>query len=562
MDQLQHAAEQNVDKVTDLLSQEARMLRMLLHRKIHEAKNHGSSTTFPDLHELHSKFLDDTSMLLGARQNAKGESVQFLFLDAQCMSKVVGVGLQHALVTVTNDNDVEVEHVSESTWESSLNSMFKDVKDKEDFELIGLKLPKMEVKGIRTMRLPAKQVQRFRDNLKDFHQDHIITRERREMLFPLTWKLVELYRAFRSPEQASVGGSATDASSSGGTTVGNSQGDGDGEGDGEGGGSGPPEENPRFVEILRRKVIHKFKVTIYPGLGGNFQGVHPIPEHMRTASIMSTLIVEFSQENTGAKFIHVTTQTQCNLGRNGNSRNYFGCFQDDVTISFGESHPAHGGTELLFFAASDLRENDGVLTTDTTSQTAVETRSSSNQVSTNSSGQLLIAGSGGQVQNSEGTTNSQERNFSRAHTQEIPNVQQIDGFNVHQRNFGNELIYNFCIPPVIRNSNDPERILRYRDTFTPKVVGKWSVPMRSDLDSAPFTFEVDRVLFPIESGEVTFRTGRVQDYKLSMLINLRMSHLDALDGVEGIELRGPTLGLEGVIDVFRHWGQSIPIIPM
>ncbi len=546
MDQLQHAAEQNVDKVTDLLSQEARILRMLLHRKIHEAKNHGSSTTFPDLHELHSKFLDDTSMLLGARQNAKVESVQFLFLDAQCMSKVVGVGLQHALVTVTNDNDVEVEHLSESTWESSLDSMFKDVKDKEDFELIGFKLPKMKVKSIQTMRLPAKNVKRFRVNLKDFHQDHIITRERSEMLFPLIWKLVELYRAFRRPEQASVGGSSTDASSSGGRKVGNSHGDGDGEDDGEGGGSGPPEENRRFVEFLQRTVIHKFKVTIYAGLGGNVQGVHPVPEHMRTASIMSTLIVEFSQEKTGAKFIHVTTQTQCNLGRNGNSRNYFGCFQDDVTISFGESHPANGGTELIFFAASDIRENDGVLTTDTTSQTAAEIRSSSNQVSTNSSGQLLIAGSGGQVQNSEGTTSSQKRNFSRAHTQEIPNVQQIDGFNVHQRNSGNELIYNFCIPPVIRNSNDPERILRYRNTFTPKVVGKWSVPMQSDLELAPFTFEVDRCLFPIESGEVNFGTGRVQDYKLSMLINLKMSHLDDFDAVEEIELRGPTLGLEGV----------------
>jgi hypothetical protein len=561
LDQLQHAAEQNVDKVTDLLSQEVRMLRMLLHRKIHEAKNHGSSTTFPDLHELHSKFLDDTSMLLGARRDAEVESIQFLFLDAQCMSKVVGVGLQHALVTVTNDNDVKVEHLSESTWEILLDLMFKDVKDQGDFELIGFKLPKMKVKSIQTMRLPAKEVKKFGGNLKDFHQDHIITREQSEMVFPLIWKVVELYRAFRCPEQASVGGSATDASSSGGRKVGNSQGDGDGEDDGEGGGSGPPEENRRFVEILRREVIQKFKVTIYPGLGGSFQGVHPIPEHMRTASIMSTLIVEFSQEITGAKFIHVTTQTQCNLGRNGNSRNYFGCFQDDVTISFGESDPAHGGTELLFFAASDLRENDGVLTTDTTSQTAVEARSSSNQVSTNSSGQLLIAGSGGQVQNSEGTTSSQERNFSRAHTQEIPNVQQIDGFNVHQRNFGNELIYNFCIPPVLRNSNDPERILRYRDTFTPKVVGKWSVPMRSNLDSAPFTFEVERVLFPIESGEVNFGTGRVQDYKLSMLINLKMSHLDALDGVEGIELRGPTLGLDGVIDVFRHWGQRIPIIP-
>jgi hypothetical protein len=45
------------------------------------------------------------------------------------MSKVVGVGLQHALVIVIDDNDVKVEHLSESTWESSLDFMFKDVKN-------------------------------------------------------------------------------------------------------------------------------------------------------------------------------------------------------------------------------------------------------------------------------------------------------------------------------------------------------------------------------------------------------------------------------------------------
>jgi hypothetical protein len=54
------------------------------------------------------------------------------------MSKVVGVGLQHALVIVTYDNDVKVEHLSESTWESSLDSIFKDVENQGDFECIGL----------------------------------------------------------------------------------------------------------------------------------------------------------------------------------------------------------------------------------------------------------------------------------------------------------------------------------------------------------------------------------------------------------------------------------------
>jgi hypothetical protein len=48
-------------------------------------------------------------------------------LDAQCMSKVVGVGLHQALVIVTIDNDVKVEALSESASESLLASMFMEV---------------------------------------------------------------------------------------------------------------------------------------------------------------------------------------------------------------------------------------------------------------------------------------------------------------------------------------------------------------------------------------------------------------------------------------------------
>jgi hypothetical protein len=59
-------------------------------------------------------------------------------------------------------------------------------------------------------------------------------------------------------------------------------------------------------------------VIIYPSLGGSFQGVHPIQEHMRTTFITSTFIVKFFQEIIGVIFIQVTRETNCNLGCNGN----------------------------------------------------------------------------------------------------------------------------------------------------------------------------------------------------------------------------------------------------
>jgi hypothetical protein len=89
----------NVDQDHDMLTEEAQRLQTFLHQKIEMAQGQGGSTIFLNLHELHSKFLEDTSIFIGARKNVEKDSIEFLFFDAQCMSKVVGVGLHQALVT-------------------------------------------------------------------------------------------------------------------------------------------------------------------------------------------------------------------------------------------------------------------------------------------------------------------------------------------------------------------------------------------------------------------------------------------------------------------------------
>jgi hypothetical protein len=83
----------NVDQDCDMLTEEAHKLRTFLCQKIEMAQRHGSSTIFPNFHELHSKFLKDISIFAGVRENVEVDSIEFLFLDAECMSKVVGVGL-------------------------------------------------------------------------------------------------------------------------------------------------------------------------------------------------------------------------------------------------------------------------------------------------------------------------------------------------------------------------------------------------------------------------------------------------------------------------------------
>jgi hypothetical protein len=58
----------NVDQDHDMLSKEAHKLQTFLCEKIEMAQRHGSSTIFPNFHELHSKFLEDTSIFAGARK--------------------------------------------------------------------------------------------------------------------------------------------------------------------------------------------------------------------------------------------------------------------------------------------------------------------------------------------------------------------------------------------------------------------------------------------------------------------------------------------------------------
>jgi hypothetical protein len=117
----------NVDHDHETLIEEVQQLRTSVTQQIEMAKGQGGSTTFLNLHEFDSKFLEDTPTFIDARKNVEKDSIEFLFLDAQCMSKVVGVGLHQALVTVTNNNDVRVEAQSEENWEKFFNSMVQGI---------------------------------------------------------------------------------------------------------------------------------------------------------------------------------------------------------------------------------------------------------------------------------------------------------------------------------------------------------------------------------------------------------------------------------------------------
>jgi hypothetical protein len=573
MDQLQCFVTHvdNVDQDGDLLLGEAYKLQAYFHQKIGMAQSHGGSTIFPNLHELHSKFLKDKFVFAAARENVEMDSIEFLFLDAQCMSKVVGVGLHQSLVTVTNANDVKVETLSESAWESSLASVFMKFPNLGAFELISIKLPKMEMDNFQSMSLSAEQVaKQFGVCLKDFHGDHFIMvneKEQNNMFFPLIWKVAKEYKAFKQAnlhvtKQPSEGGSSTGASSSGSIQQGKKEGESVqgrsifklatwwkwGKGDEKNDGDKPPGRDPppdSGPSSEPETVPPIFTVNVYPEAGRRFCDAAEIPPQIRTASIKPKMRIEFFRDKSSSKFLRVTTQTQCNLGQFA-TQNDFGWFQDDIQISFKGTLPECRGTRLECSTASDLNNNEGETIKDTTNYTLEESTSFAHLESSGASGQVLVAGSGGQVQHHQDTTKTSGGRSSMTCTQE-ENVKQIEGFIVCKFDFEEDLIYKFCIPKSIKNSKDPVRLLRYCHSITPKTVGTWCVSEENNSITAPFTFSVERSL---KSSEGNCGGGRLQDYVLVMYINLAMTHLDGLRSNKSITLEKQNLEEPGVIHVF------------
>jgi len=562
----------NVDEDHDMLTEEAHKLQRFLCQKIEMAQK---ATIISNFHELHSKFLKDTSIFAGVRENVEVDSIEFLFLDAQCMSKVVGVGLHQALVMVTNDNDVKVEALSESAWESLLASMFMGVQGLGAFELIGFKMPKMEEDNIKTMSLPSKDVaKQFGVALKNFQGNHFITMNKREqnnMFFPIIWEVAKEYKAFKQGDPhvtkrpSGVGASTgvAGASSSGsscqqgkeeGKTVRSwsllkpstwlKRGKGDEKDDERKppGGDPPPDYGPSS-ELER--VLPIFTVNVYPEAGCRFCDAIEIPPQIRKASIKPKIRIEFFRDKTSSKFLRVTTQTQCNLGQFA-TQNDFGWFQDDIQISFKGTLPECGGTRLECSTTSDLNNNEGETIKDTTNYTSEESTSFAHLESSGALGQVLVAGSGAKVQHHQDTTKTNAGRSSITCTQE-ESIKQIEGFIVCKFDFEEDLIYKFCIPKSIKKSKDHVRLLRYCHSFTPKIVGTWCVSEESNTITAPFTFSVERNL---KSSEGNYGGGRLQEYVLVMYINLAMTHLDGLRSNKSITLEKQNLEEPGVIHVF------------
>jgi hypothetical protein len=297
-------------------------------------------------------------------------------------------------------------------------------------------------------------------------------------------------------------------------------------------------------------VPHKYTVKIYPNEGRTFRGGCQIQEEIKTASISPNLEIVFFQNKTGAKFLKVTTRTQCNLGSNAH-RQDFGWFQDDIKISFEGISSECKKTTLKNPRVTSENDEEPIPIKETTQKSFGGATNVANQQGTSIQGSLMVAGLGVRPGFLKNETETVERNFLRTESEETTGVKQIEGFNINPMHLKPNLTFLFCIPTNIMNSDNLSRLKRYRNTFTPKIVGDWDVFKHIENVSANYSFKVERHLFHIKESAFTAEGGCWQDYVLEMFINLAMTHLVGVS-------------LDTTIDIYEEsfFGDAIQLFPV
>ncbi|CAM6026421.1 unnamed protein product [Sphagnum balticum] len=112
-----------------------------------------------DLQEMQQLFLAQGpgEILIGGRFELSGGGMEFLFVDANSMSKAIGVGLEHSKVVLTSSLDIEVIMLGKEDWEAK---WIEGLKMKGSFNLMSVKL--LEVQKRATQLITVNEMaQRF-----------------------------------------------------------------------------------------------------------------------------------------------------------------------------------------------------------------------------------------------------------------------------------------------------------------------------------------------------------------------------------------------------------------
>ncbi|CAM6071362.1 unnamed protein product [Sphagnum tenellum] len=527
------------------------------------------------------------------------DSIEFLFTQAEDMSKVVGVGLQWSKVVVTKQFGVVVKHIGEHSW--------FDLWTETSFSPMRIPILKPPTKLSKCNLTTEESSKRFGVGVGESRfQSHCMYVEHNEKqtgeMFPLIVELAEKMGLsenakdsnFQHPSGVSSeavegekndhggplletmdggetdqGGTSSEPMDS--TDVGeSSQGGNSGEPmEGVESGQGGPSSGPMEVGGQRDQQSSDFQlrfeslqakgpqdsnenksltVTVIPEAGGTFyerssdRQVHRIDLDRQIRGVAIDPWFKFKFEILGGeRKITTITETACDL--NGAQLQLHedwnsGYYHDDITIS------------LTCLDRQAVRVSPGtVVATDVMKRKMTETSTGStsraNQVSGQASVQVQIpvVPIGIQAQGTLGVTDTTADSRARAVTTESSDT-QFGGFYVNQIGGAHSLAFNFLYPENIDDvmaSGERQFISAgISKTLWPSIIGEW-IPLDT-ADACQYRFKTYRNIYSIRSVRRWMERRKEpilfmqQRYEMPFLINHAMSHIHCH---KDTELRGP-----------------------
>ncbi len=503
---------------------------------------------------------NDSIFTMGRKGKFEGaDSIEFLFKQAEDMSKVVGVGLQWSKVVVTKQFGVVVKHIGEHLW--------SDLWKETSFSPMRILIPKPPPKLSMHNLTPEKSSKRFGVGLvgSGLESSCVYVEDNQKQtgeMFPFIFELAERMGLsenakdsnFQHPsgisseamegEKNDHGGPLLETMEGGGETdqggtssepmdVGeSSQGGNSGEPmEGVESGQGGPSSGPTEVGGQRDQQSSTFQlrfeslqakgpqdsnedksltVIVIPEVGGTFyeglsnQQVQP-DCRIKGAAITPWLKFKFEILG-GERKITTTTQTACDLG-GGQLQLHedwnLGYYHDNITISLTcvdrQAVQVSPGTVV----AMDVMKR-------TMTETFTGSTSRANQVSNQTSVQVQmpVVPIGIQAQGTLDVTDTITDSRALAVTIESSDT-QFAGFNVNQTGHAGSLAFNFLYPEEIVHV-----MVRGQRQFInagiskilwPSIIGKW-IPL--DREEARFySFETYRT-FHSKLEDVTCKEGR------------------------------------------------------
>jgi hypothetical protein len=535
-------------------------------------------------------------LTMGRKGKFEGvDSIEFLFKQAEDMSKVVGVGLQWSKVVVTKQFGVVVKHIGEHSW--------SDLWKETSFSPMRIPIPKPPPKLSMCNLTPEQSSKSFGVGLvgSRLENNRVYVEDNQNQtgeMFPFIFELVEKMGLsknakgsnFQHPsgissevverEKNDHGGPLLETMECGETGQGDtstepmdrtyvgesSQGGNSGEHmEGVESGQEGPSSGPTEVGGQRDQQASDFQlrfeslqakgpqdsnenksltVIVIPEVGGTFyEGLsnqHVQPDcRIKGAAIAPLLQFKFEILG-GERKITTTTETACDLG-GGQLQLHedwnLGYYHDNITISLTCEDPQAVRVSPGTVVAMEVK-------TTTMSETFTGSTSRANQVSGQASVrvQMPVVPIGIQAQGTLDVTDTIADSRALAVTIERSDT-QFAGFYVNQIGRAGSLAFNFLYPEEIVDvmARGQRQFIHagISKILWPSIIGKW-IPL--DREEARFySFETYRNIYSIGSLKTSHAKRKEpvfmqQRYEVFFYINHAMSHIHYY---EDTELRGP-----------------------